>query len=72
MFKDEVLVSFSFTPAVFNASITLFIIFELATKAAFAVLLFVSTPKESITLSGFTLVFAVPVTDRVLGLLVLL
>lgn len=44
------------------------IIFEFATNATFAVLLLVSTPKERITLSGFTLVFAVPVTNIVLEL----
>ena len=55
----------------FNASITLFITFEFAANATFAVLLLVSTPKEIITLSGFSLVFAAPVTNRVLELLVL-
>src|ERR687887_437258 len=66
MLNEEVLVSFSFTPVVFNTSITLFIIFEFAVNAIFAVLLVVSTPKETITLSGFSIVVAIPITDTIL------
>jgi hypothetical protein len=41
-------------------------IFEFVAHAASPVLFVVTTPKDSITLSGFTLAFAIPVTNRVL------
>jgi hypothetical protein len=72
MLNDDVLVSLSLIPAAFNASITWFMIFEFAANAAFAVLLVVSSPKDTVTLSGFTIVVAVPVSDRVLLALVVI
>jgi hypothetical protein len=56
MLKNEVLVSFSLTPATFNASNVLFMAFEFAASASFAVVFVVSTARESVTLSGFTIV----------------
>src|SRR4030095_145486 len=53
MLNDEVLVSFSFTPAVFRALMILFINSEFAANAAFALVLVVSTPNDTVTLSGF-------------------
>src|SRR6476620_1137291 len=66
MLKVEVLVSFSRTPSAFNASSTLFIRLEFDVSAAFAVLLVVSTPKETVTLSGFVWFDAEPDTNSVL------
>jgi parallel beta-helix repeat protein len=58
--KNEVLVSFSLTPATLSALSALFIASEFAFKAAFAVLFVVSTDNESVTLSGFTIVCVFP------------
>src|SRR6476620_4916999 len=66
MLKVEVLVSFSRTPSAFNASSTLFIRLEFDVSAACAVLLVVSTPKETVTLSGFVWFDAEPDTNSVL------
>jgi hypothetical protein len=44
---------------------TLFILSEFVANTVFAVLLVVSTPKISIILSGFNLVVAVPLSDKV-------
>jgi len=48
---------------------TLFIVAEFILNAAFAVLLVVSTPKLSVTLSALTLAVAVPTSNKVLVLL---
>ena len=66
MLKVEVLVSFSRTPSAFNASSTLFIRLEFDVNAACAVRLVVSTPKETVTLSGFVWFDAEPDTNSVL------
>jgi hypothetical protein len=44
----------------------LFINSEFAASAAFAFVLVVSTPSDTVTLSGFTCVVAEPVTNNVL------
>jgi hypothetical protein len=49
----------------------LFIASEFAFKAAFAVVFVVSTDNESVTLSGFTIACAFPITKSVLLLLLL-
>jgi hypothetical protein len=64
--NDAVLVSSSFTPAVFRALMILFINSEFAANAAFALALVVSTPSDTVTLSGFVSVVAEPVTNNVL------
>src|SRR5713226_8693314 len=72
MLNVDVLVSFCLTPAANNTLITLFIIAEFVLNAVFAVLLVVSPPKMSVTLSGLTLAVDVPRSNKVLVLLLLL
>src|SRR6478609_2168465 len=72
MMNVEVLVSLSLTPPAFNSRRTRFINAEFANIAPVAVLLVVSTPNDSVTVSGFTLVDAVPITEMVVRLAIIL
>lgn len=66
MLKEEVRVSFGFKPLFLNSEVILFIIPEFKDKASLAVLSVVSAPIEMTTLSGASLVIALPVVYTVL------